>query len=59
MSLLQPTHAVKEKIIFLASLPTLSNEDRELHNEAVLSTWPMVVQAKGAIGAIGNKSYQS
>ena len=31
------THAVKEKIHFLVSLPTLSNQDRELCKEAVLS----------------------
>ena len=29
--------AVKEKIHFLVSLPALSNQDRELHKEAVLS----------------------
>ena len=32
-----PAHAVKEKR--LVSLSTLSNQDRELHKEAVLSAW--------------------
>ena len=35
--LLMPAHAVKEKRHFLVSLPTLSNQDRELNKEAVLS----------------------
>ena len=32
-----PTHAVKEKMNVLVSLPSLSNQDREHHKEAVLS----------------------
>lgn len=32
-----PAHAVDEKIHFLVSLSTLSNQCRELHQEAVLS----------------------
>ena len=31
------THAAKEKIHVLVSLPTLSSQDRELQKEAVLS----------------------
>lgn len=32
-----PTHALKEQIIFfLVPLPTLSNQETELHKEAVL-----------------------
>ena len=30
------SHAVNNKINYLVSLPTLSNQDRELHKEAVL-----------------------
>ena len=41
-----PAHVIEEKLIFLVSLPTLSNQDRELHKEAVLSVYvyeiPMV-----------------
>lgn len=36
MSLLHPAHAITQKIYFLVSLPTLSDQDRELYTEAVL-----------------------
>ena len=32
-----PAHLVKQKEIVLVSLPTLSNQDRELYNKEVLS----------------------
>ena len=32
-----PAHAVQEKIHFLISLPTLSNQDRDLHKGVLLS----------------------
>ena len=34
-----PAHVVKEKRNVLLSLPTLSNQDRELHKDMVLSAW--------------------